>query len=90
MKGNECEEWMYMGGLRLMRLFGVYRTLLTGSSGLEHAKGLVSAYKQGKIAHMTPELWTAKKVIDSTLHPGALLLLLRPPGHGESQRNVGW
>ncbi|EKG12633.1 Tricarboxylate/iron carrier [Macrophomina phaseolina MS6] len=44
-------------------------TLLTGSKGLAHAKELVSAYKQGKIEHMTPELWKAKKTIDSTLHP---------------------
>ena len=68
---------------------GVYRTLFTGSDGLEHAKGLVSAYKQGKIAHMTPELWTAKKVIDSTLHPGALLLTA-PLKHEEVLENVGW
>ncbi|KKY26959.1 putative transport protein fsf1 [Diplodia seriata] len=45
------------------------RTLLTGSTGLAHAKDLVSAYKQGKISNMTPELWKAKKIIDSTLHP---------------------
>jgi hypothetical protein len=46
------------------------RTLLTGAAGLEHAKGLVSAYKMGKIREMTPELWKAKKLIDSTIHPG--------------------
>ncbi|OJD30188.1 mitochondrial cation transporter [Diplodia corticola] len=45
------------------------QTLLTGSTGLAHAKDLVSAYKQGKIADMTPDLWKAKKIIDSTLHP---------------------
>jgi len=39
------------------------------SSGLEHAKSLIAAYKQGKIQTMTPELWQAKKVVDSTLHP---------------------
>lgn len=38
-------------------------------NGLEHAKGLVTAYKQGKMPEMTPDLWTAKKVVDSTLHP---------------------
>lgn len=28
-------------------------------------------YKQGRVADMTPEMWTAKKTIDSTLHPGS-------------------
>lgn len=45
-------------------------TLLTSSAGLERAKSLITDYKQGKIAEMNPELWTAKKTIDSTLHPG--------------------
>ena len=27
-------------------------------------------YKQGKTQHMTPQLWKAKKLVDSTLHPG--------------------
>jgi hypothetical protein len=27
-------------------------------------------YKQGLVPHMTPELWQAKKIVDSTLHPG--------------------
>lgn len=43
--------------------------LFTGQHGLERAKELVSAYKQGKVQDMTPELWKAKKIIDSTLHP---------------------
>lgn len=46
------------------------RMLLTSSAGLEHAKQLVTAYKTGKIRDMTPELWKAKKIIDSTLHSG--------------------
>ncbi|KAK6368585.1 Sideroflexin FSF1 [Lithohypha guttulata] len=45
------------------------RTLFVSSSGLEHAKQLVTSYKKGEIQSMTPELWQAKKVIDSTLHP---------------------
>jgi hypothetical protein len=32
---------------------------------------LIVDYKKGKLAEMTPELWTAKKTIDSTLHPGS-------------------
>jgi len=39
------------------------------SSGLENAKQLESNYKQGQIKEMSPDLWKAKKVIDSTLHP---------------------
>lgn len=44
--------------------------LFVSSSGLEQAKKLVTSYKQGEIPSMTPELWQAKKVLDSTLHPG--------------------
>ncbi|KAK4039945.1 Tricarboxylate/iron carrier [Parachaetomium inaequale] len=45
------------------------RTLLVGSAGLEQAKKTLIAYKQGQIQSMTPELWRAKKIVDSTLHP---------------------
>ena len=40
------------------------------SVGLENAKKLVTDYKQGSLQAMTPEIWKAKKVVDSTLHPG--------------------
>lgn len=40
------------------------------NSGLENAKTLVSSFKQGHVQSMTPELWKAKKIVDSTLHPG--------------------
>ena len=46
------------------------RTLLASSTGLEDAKALITRYKQGEIQAMTPELWQAKKIVDSTLHPG--------------------
>ncbi|EFQ94315.1 hypothetical protein PTT_08062 [Pyrenophora teres f. teres 0-1] len=49
------------------------RTLLTSSVGLENAKKLVTAYKTGGIPEMTPELWNAKKIIDSTIHPGTAI-----------------
>jgi hypothetical protein len=52
------------------------RTLLISSAGLENAKKLVTAYKTGKIPEMTPELWDAKKTIDSTIHPGTTLDLI--------------
>lgn len=45
------------------------RTLFVSSAGLEGAKKLLSSYKNGEIQIMTPELWQAKKVVDSTLHP---------------------
>ncbi|CAK7268345.1 Sideroflexin FSF1 [Sporothrix epigloea] len=45
------------------------RTLLVGSTGLEQAKRAIVAYKQGETKEMTPELWQAKKIVDSTLHP---------------------
>jgi hypothetical protein len=46
------------------------RTLLVSPAGLEQAKSLIASYKQNRIPVMTPELWKAKKVVDSTLHPG--------------------
>jgi len=45
------------------------RTLLVSNDGLQQAKGLISAYKQGKMKEMTPDLWKAKKTVDATLHP---------------------
>lgn len=27
-------------------------------------------YKEGRAQQMTPQLWQAKKIVDSTLHPG--------------------
>lgn len=43
--------------------------LLVSKTALENSKSLIAAYKQGKLNEMTPELWHAKKVVDSTLHP---------------------
>ncbi|OAL39879.1 hypothetical protein AYO20_00791 [Fonsecaea nubica] len=45
------------------------RTLFVSSSGLEQAKRLVTSYKTGEAKVMTPEIWQAKKIVDSTLHP---------------------
>ena len=45
------------------------RTLFTSSSSLENAKQLVTSYKTGQAKLMTPEIWQAKKIVDSTLHP---------------------
>lgn len=49
------------------------RMLLISKKGLEDSKELIANYKLGKIAQMSPELWHAKKVVDATIHPGALL-----------------
>lgn len=46
------------------------RTLFVGKHGLEQAKQAIVAYKTGQTKEMTPELWHAKKIVDSTLHPG--------------------
>jgi hypothetical protein len=56
----------------------ICRTLLVNKAGLEHAKSLISAYKQGKIGEMNDELWKAKKIVDSTLHPGTYSKVQRP------------
>ncbi len=37
---------------------------------LQQAKELVSSYRHGHIATVTPDVWTAKRLLDSTLHPG--------------------
>ncbi|KAK0389214.1 hypothetical protein NLU13_2789 [Sarocladium strictum] len=37
-------------------------TLLAGKTGLDRAKQLITDYKTGKIEHMSPELWKAKKI----------------------------
>jgi hypothetical protein len=58
----------------LILTFG--RTLLVNQAGLEHAKSLIAGYKQGKIGEMNAELWMAKKIVDSTLHPGVFARVL--------------
>jgi hypothetical protein len=74
-RGNEDEDAIkdaitaQNGGTEPRLTDAPRRTLLTSASGLEQAKQLVTAYKTGKIRDMTPELWTAKKTIDSTIHP---------------------
>ncbi|RKF81898.1 putative mitochondrial transport protein fsf1 [Golovinomyces cichoracearum] len=45
------------------------RTLFVSKSGLEAAKNTIMAYKIGKIKDVNDEVWRAKKIVDSTLHP---------------------
>ncbi|KAI5864547.1 Tricarboxylate/iron carrier [Durotheca rogersii] len=59
----------YWGRVRQTTTITDPRTLFTGQHGLEQAKQLLVAYKKGDIKDMTPELWKAKKIVDSTLHP---------------------
>lgn len=59
----------YMGRVRHTMGITDPSTLFAGKTGLETAKALVTDYKTGKIEHMSPALWHAKKVVDSTLHP---------------------
>ncbi|KAH3677146.1 hypothetical protein WICMUC_001901 [Wickerhamomyces mucosus] len=53
-------------------------TLLTNSASLEKSKELISQYKNGQIKQMTPELWNAKKILDSTVHPDTGETVLLP------------
>jgi hypothetical protein len=50
-------------------VIGTCRTLFVGKTGLEQAKQIVTSYKQGKTQQLTPEVWRAKRIVDSTLHP---------------------
>ncbi|KAJ5819049.1 hypothetical protein N7474_004640 [Penicillium riverlandense] len=59
----------YWGRVRHAADISDPRTLLVSSAGLEQAKQLIASYKQNHVPVMTPELWRAKKVVDSTLHP---------------------
>ncbi|KAI0543219.1 sideroflexin-5 [Xylaria digitata] len=68
----------YWGRVRHTASITDPRTLLAGASGLEDAKKLIMAYKQGEIKDMTPELWKAKKIVDSTIHPDTGKPILLP------------
>ncbi|TID28186.1 hypothetical protein CANINC_002619 [Pichia inconspicua] len=43
--------------------------LLTTSKDIEESKRLIWDYKNGVIPEMTPRLWKAKKILDSSIHP---------------------
>lgn len=43
--------------------------LLSTSKDIEESKRLIWDYKNGVIPKMTPKLWRAKKILDSSVHP---------------------
>ncbi|KAF5094957.1 hypothetical protein D0Z03_001940 [Geotrichum reessii] len=43
--------------------------LLNTPSDVERARALIAGYRSGATPTMSPELWRAKQVLDSTLHP---------------------
>ncbi|KAJ5188198.1 Tricarboxylate/iron carrier [Penicillium cf. griseofulvum] len=59
----------YWGRVRHAADIADPRTLFVSPAGLESAKSLIASYKQNRLPAMTPELWSAKKVVDATLHP---------------------
>ena len=60
----------HMALMRSCLLTLATRTLFVSGAGLDEAKRTIEAYKHGRIERLTPEVWQAKKVVDSTLHPG--------------------
>ncbi|KAG7829907.1 hypothetical protein KL943_005278 [Ogataea angusta] len=52
--------------------------LLNTSKDIEEAKRLVWDYKNGVIPQMTPELWRAKRILDSSIHPDTGETVLLP------------
>ncbi|KAH0541977.1 hypothetical protein FGG08_003609 [Glutinoglossum americanum] len=59
----------YWGRVRHSADISDPRTLFVSSAELENAKNLIVAFKMGGIPSMNPELWRAKKIVDSTIHP---------------------
>lgn len=45
------------------------------SQQLEYSKQILTQYKMGQVKEMNDDLWKAKKIVDSTLHPGTLTQL---------------
>ncbi|GMG39624.1 unnamed protein product [Ambrosiozyma monospora] len=59
----------YMGRVKHCAEISDPTMLLSTSKDIEHAKRLIWDYKNGVIPEMTPELWRAKKILDSSIHP---------------------
>lgn len=52
--------------------------LLVSKKELDHSKEILGKYQKGEIADISPELWRAKKVMDSTIHPDTGEAVLLP------------
>ncbi|CAI7596507.1 unnamed protein product [Penicillium crustosum] len=59
----------YLGRVRHAAELTDPRTLFASKSDIKSAKELIASYKQNVVPEMTPELWRAKRMLDSTLHP---------------------
>ncbi|KAF6006205.1 putative alpha-isopropylmalate carrier [Brettanomyces bruxellensis] len=59
----------YMGRVKHCAEISDPRMLFVTKKEVQRAKALIWNYKNGVIKHMTPELWHAKRVLDSTIHP---------------------
>ncbi|MCJ1310335.1 hypothetical protein MMC25_003999 [Agyrium rufum] len=76
--GSQYNLDTYWGRVKQCAEISDPRTLFVSSTSLEQAKQLISAYKQGQIQSMSPDLWQAKKIVDSTLHPDTGLPVFLP------------
>ncbi|KAF2673571.1 mitochondrial cation transporter [Microthyrium microscopicum] len=59
----------YLGRVRHAAAIADMRTLFTSAQTLEQSKQILTQYKSGQIKEMNEDLWQAKKIVDSTLHP---------------------
>jgi tricarboxylate carrier len=59
----------YAGRVKQAATISDMRTLFASQQILEQSKALLTQYKQGQIQNMNEDLWQAKKIVDSTIHP---------------------
>ncbi|KAG7691996.1 hypothetical protein KL929_005261 [Ogataea haglerorum] len=59
----------YMGRVKHCAGISDPTMLLNTSKDIAEAKRLIWDYKNGVIPQMTPELWRAKRILDSSIHP---------------------
>ena len=70
----QSQGWIIVAIIVLFLMFNS-RTLLVSSQQLEYSKQILTQYKMGQVKEMNDDLWKAKKIVDSTLHPGTLTQL---------------
>lgn len=59
----------YMGRVKHCAEISDPTMLLSTSKDIEESKRLIWDYRNGVIPEMTPRLWRAKKILDSSVHP---------------------